>query len=54
MITFDRVALHDVPKGFYVTPDMPVTNDIQVGKRTVLDYLLGSVVPIGREPLREP
>ena len=53
-ITIDRVALHDVPKGFYVTPGMPVTNDIKVGKRTVLGYLLGSVVPIGREPLREP
>ncbi len=53
-ITIDRVALHDVPEGFHVTPGMPVTSDIKVGRRTVLGYLLGLVVPIGREALREP
>lgn len=53
-ITIDRVALHDVPEGFRVTPGMPVTSDIKVGQRTVLGYLLGLVVPIGREALREP
>ena len=33
---------------------MPVTADIKVGKRTVLSYLLGRVVPIAKEGLREP
>ena len=40
-IAIDRVALHDVPAGFHVIPGMPVTADIKVGKRTVLQYLLG-------------
>lgn len=53
-ITIDRVKLHDVPEGFHVMPGMPVTTDIKVGERTVLGYLLGMVVPVGREALREP
>ena len=53
-ITMDRVALHDVPVGFRVVPGMPVTSDIKVGKRTVLSYLLGRVLPLAREGMREP
>ena len=53
-IAIDRVALHDVPQDFQVTPGMPVTADIKVGKRTVLKYLLGMVVPIAHEGMREP
>ena len=53
-ITIDRVALHDVPQDFQVMPGMPVTADIKVGKRTVLKYLLGMVVPIAHEAMREP
>jgi HlyD family secretion protein len=53
-IAIDKVALHDVPGGFRLMPGMPVTTDIEVGKRTVLKYLLGMVVPIGREAMREP
>jgi HlyD family secretion protein len=33
---------------------MPVTADIKVGKRTVLKYLLGRVMPIVHEGMREP
>ncbi|MBV8335002.1 MAG: HlyD family efflux transporter periplasmic adaptor subunit, partial [Alphaproteobacteria bacterium] len=53
-IAIDRVALHDVPTGFRITPGMPVTTDIKVGKRTVLKYLLGRVMPIVQEGMREP
>jgi HlyD family secretion protein len=53
-ISIDRVALHDVPAGFRMIPGMPVTADIKVGKRTVLAYLLGMVVPLAKEGLREP
>jgi HlyD family secretion protein len=53
-ISIDRVALHDVPKNFQVMPGMPVTADIKVGKRTVLKYLLGMVVPVAHEGMREP
>jgi len=53
-ISLDRVALHDVPANFHLTPGMPVTADIKVGKRTVLKYLMGMVVPIAHEGMREP
>ena len=53
-ITIDHVGLHDVPAGFRVTPGMPVTADIKVGKRTILGYLLGKVMPIAQEGMREP
>ncbi len=53
-IAIDKLALHDVPEGFAVTPGMPVTADIKVGKRTVLNYLLGMVVPVAHEGMREP
>ena len=53
-IAIDRVALHDVPQDFRVIPGMPVTADIKVGKHTVLNYLLGMVVPVAHEAMREP
>ena len=53
-IAIDKVALHDVPGGFRVVPGMPVTADIKVGKRTVLKYLLGRVMPLAQEGMREP
>ncbi|MGY4478319.1 HlyD family type I secretion periplasmic adaptor subunit [Bradyrhizobium sp. USDA 3364] len=53
-ISIDRVALHDVPAGFQITPGMPVTADIKVGQRTVLKYLLGLVLPVTQEAMREP
>jgi HlyD family secretion protein len=53
-IAIERVALHDVPEGFRVIPGMPVTADIKVGRRTILQYLFGLVLPIAREAMREP
>jgi hemolysin D len=53
-IAIDRVGLHDVPAGFRLIPGMPVTADIKVGKRTVLKYLLGRVMPVAQEGMREP
>ncbi|MEW6633941.1 MAG: HlyD family type I secretion periplasmic adaptor subunit [Pseudomonadota bacterium] len=53
-ISIDQVALHDVPAGFAVTPGMPVTADVKVGRRTVLKYILGAMLPIGQEAMREP
>ena len=40
--------------GFHLIPGMPVTADIKVGKRTVLGYLLGMVIPVAHEAMREP
>jgi hemolysin D len=53
-IAIDKVALHGVPTGFRVIPGMPVTADIKVGKRTVLKYLLGLMMPVAQEGMREP
>jgi hemolysin D len=53
-ITIDRVDLRGTPRDFRVSPGMPVTADIKVGKRTVLQYLLGRALPIASEGMREP
>jgi HlyD family secretion protein len=53
-IAIDRVALHDTPAGFRIMPGMPTTADIKVGKRTVLSYMLGRVLPVATEAMREP
>jgi hemolysin D len=53
-IAIDRVALHDTPPDFRIMPGMPTTADIKVGKRTVLTYLLGRVLPVASEGMREP
>ena len=53
-ISLDQVDLHNVPSNFRLMPGMPVTADINVGKRTVLRYLLGRVVPLASEGMREP
>ncbi len=53
-ISIDDVALHGVPAGFSIIPGMPVTADVKVGRRTVLKYILGTVLPIGQEAMREP
>ncbi|HUB12784.1 MAG TPA: HlyD family type I secretion periplasmic adaptor subunit [Acetobacteraceae bacterium] len=53
-VAIDRVALHNVPASFRLMPGMPVTADVKVGKRTVLRYLLGRVLPVTQEAMREP
>jgi hemolysin D len=53
-ITIDDVRLHAVPAGFRIAPGMPVTADIMIGKRTVLTYLLGRILPVASEAMREP
>jgi hemolysin D len=53
-VTIDSVALHGTPEGFRIMPGMPVTADVKVGKRTVMNYLLGRVLPVASEGMREP
>jgi len=53
-IAIDRMALHDTPPGFRMIPGMPVTADIVVGKRTMMNYFLGRTLPLAREGFREP
>lgn len=53
-ISIDRVDLRNVPADFHIVPGMPVTADVKVGRRTVMMYILGAILPIGREAMREP
>lgn len=53
-VAIDEVKLHDTPPGFHLTPGMPVTADVKVGKRTMLAYILGRVLPNAQEAMREP
>jgi hemolysin D len=53
-LSMDEMKLHNLPAGFRMTPGMPVTADIKVGRRTVLAYLLSRVVPTLTEGMREP
>ena len=53
-ISIDQVNLHDTPAGFRLVPGMPVQADVKVGRRTVLSYLLGRVLPVALDGMREP
>jgi HlyD family secretion protein len=52
--TIDRVDLHGTPPDFHLLPGMPITADIKVSKRTVIQYLLGRILPVASEGMREP
>ncbi len=53
-IAIEKVGLRGVPAGFRLAPGMPVTVDIKVGRHTVLGYLLGRVLSVASEGMREP
>jgi hemolysin D len=53
-VTLDRVDLHGVPPDFKLVQGTPVTADIQVGKRTLLSYLVRGALRSVDESMREP
>ncbi len=53
-ITLDKIDLHGTPANFHLVPGMPVVADIRIGRRTVMNYLVGRLVPLATEGLREP
>ncbi|RUT27254.1 HlyD family type I secretion periplasmic adaptor subunit [Asaia sp. W19] len=53
-LRIDRYTLHGVPSFFHPTPGMPVTADIQVGKRTMMQYFFSKAIPAATTGLREP
>ncbi len=53
-ISIDKVGLHDTPQAFHVTPGMPITSDVMVGKRTVLSYIFSRALPVAMDGMREP
>ncbi len=53
-ITMDEMHMHDLPPGFRITPGMPVTGDVKVGQRTVIQYLMSRVIPVATSGMHEP
>lgn len=53
-LKIDKYTLHGQPSFFHPSAGMPVTADIDVGKRTLLKYLFSHVVPAATEGMREP
>jgi len=53
-MSIDQLNLRHVPADFRLLPGMPVTADITVGRRTILEYLLDRMLPLGVEAMREP
>jgi hemolysin D len=53
-VALDKITLHDTPKGFHVTPGLPVVADVMVGKRTVLSYIFHRALPVAMDGMREP
>ncbi len=53
-LRIDRYSLHGVPRNFKPTSGMVVVSDINVGKRTILQYLLSTVIPTVSEGMRDP
>ncbi|MFT8676082.1 MAG: HlyD family type I secretion periplasmic adaptor subunit [Acetobacter sp.] len=50
----NRYTLHGVPEFFHPMPGMVVSADIHVGKRTIMQYLLNTIVPLATTGMREP
>jgi HlyD family secretion protein len=53
-VSLDTMKLHHLPAGFHITPGMPVTTDIKVGKRTIVQYMFARIAPIPLESMHEP
>ncbi|MDE2005111.1 MAG: HlyD family type I secretion periplasmic adaptor subunit [Rhodospirillales bacterium] len=53
-ITIDQVKLRGMPPNFHLTPGMPVSADIKVGRQTIMAYLLEKVLPVAKQAMREP
>lgn len=50
----DKYTLHGQPSFFHPAPGVPVTADIDVGKRTIIKYLFSRIVPTITDGMREP
>ena len=50
----DKYTLHGVPSFFHPQPGMPITADIKVGKRTIMQYMLNTIMPLMNQGMREP
>lgn len=53
-ISLDAIKLHNLPEGFRMSPGMPVTADVKIGKRTVIQYMMSKIISATSEGMREP
>jgi HlyD family secretion protein len=53
-VALGALDLRDVPKDFRLIPGMTGSAEIQVGRRTIISYLLDPIVRLFDEGLREP
>jgi HlyD family secretion protein len=53
-VSIDQLNLKHVPSEFRLLPGMSTTVDVDVGSRTILEYLLDRILPLGIEAMREP
>ena len=53
-IALGPIDLQDIPKDFRLIPGMTATAEINVGKRTIVSYVLDPVIRLFDEGLREP
>lgn len=53
-IAFTDVHLRDVPTSFRLIPGMTLVGDVNIGKRTILSYLVEGALRTGSEAMREP
>ncbi len=53
-ISIDKLMLHDTPPGFRLMPGMPLTADVKVGTRSVLDYFIAKILPVAYGSMHEP
>ena len=53
-ISLGQLMLHDTPPGFRLMPGMPLTADVKVGTRSILDYFISKVLPVAYDSMREP
>ena len=53
-VAITEARLRNVPPGFRLAPGLTVTGEVLVGRRTIIDYLLGGALQTGSEAMREP
>ncbi len=53
-ISIDAMKMNNLPPDFRLQPGLGVEADIKVGRRTMLNYMLGRFIPALSEGMREP
>lgn len=53
-VAINKYNFHKQPRSFRLTPGMPVTTDIKVGTRTIMQYLMQGVLPNLSQGMRDP